>query len=111
MAITRDTLIIVGIVIAVLCALVSIGVALWELGRAWWTPDDSIVEREPDALARAAAVTPWGMTGIVWPMPGSEPVGPNPAWASTFRAAGITWVRMDVPVSRDRANARGQRPA
>jgi len=50
-------------------------------------------------------MTPWGQAGIVWPMPGAELVGPNPAWARTFRDAGFTWVRMDVPVSRDRANA------
>ena len=48
---------------------------------------------------------PWGRAGVVWPMPGSELVGPNPAWARTIREAGFTWVRMDVPVSRDRANA------
>ena len=44
-------------------------------------------------------------TGVVWPMPGSDLVGPNPAWARTFAEAGFTFVRMDVPVSRDRANA------
>ena len=48
---------------------------------------------------------PWGRAGVVWPMPGAELVGPNPAWARTIREAGFTWIRMDVPVSRDRANA------
>ena len=50
-------------------------------------------------------MTPWGQAGLVWPLPGAESVSPNPAWAATYRAAGFTWVRMDVPVSRDRANA------
>ena len=47
----------------------------------------------------------WGQAGLVWPMPGAEPVYPQASWARAFREAGFTWVRMDVPVSRDRANA------
>jgi hypothetical protein len=45
------------------------------------------------------------MAGLVWPMPGDAPVYPNTNWARTYREAGFTWVRMDVPVGRDRENA------
>jgi len=44
-------------------------------------------------------------TGLVWPIPGAESVWPSPAWARTFADAGVAFIRMDVPVSRDRANA------
>lgn len=45
------------------------------------------------------------ITGLVWPMSEEGPVYPSKEWAATFCEAGITHIRMDVPVGRDRANA------
>jgi len=43
--------------------------------------------------------------GLVWPMSEEELVYPSKEWAITFREAGFTHIRMDLPVMRDRANA------
>jgi hypothetical protein len=43
---TRDLFVIGAVILAMLCAVVTIAFALWEVGHAWWTPHDD-ADREP----------------------------------------------------------------
>lgn len=45
------------------------------------------------------------VVGLVWPLSGGERVALSPSWLATFKAAGFTSVRIDVPTERERENA------
>ena len=46
MTLNTNTILLVGVIVVAVCAVVIVVLALWDLGRTWWTPEDTIVERD-----------------------------------------------------------------